>query len=69
MEFLKSILDGIINVGSLVGESVVKIYDFIISTFDFFRILVNFLPNPFRTILLSYLSLFIIVYTYQTLKG
>ena len=39
------------------------------SFYDLFKQLILFVPNPFRSIFLIYIALFIIVLTYKTIRG
>lgn len=46
-----------------------NIYDFVVKIFELIPTLISFIPNPFRTITLSFVSIMLIVYLWKLYKG
>lgn len=58
MEFIQKILDGIDTV-----------WDFIKLIPDFLTTIISFIPNPFRTITISFIFIFLIMFVWKFYKG
>lgn len=58
MEFIQSILDGIVTV-----------IDFIKLIPNFLSTIVSFIPNPFRSITLAFIFMYLIIFVWKLFKG
>lgn len=69
LEVVFDILGSLSDVIIFIGESFMDIVEFIYKIFELIPILISFVPQPFRNIALSFVSLLLIMYLWKIYKG
>lgn len=54
---------------NFIVNSFMDIFEFIFKVFELISILISFIPQPFRNLTLSFVSIYLIIYLWKIYKG
>lgn len=69
MDILKNIYQFLVDSVSLIVNYISQVINFFVSLFAFIPTIISFIPNPFRTITLMFLPVFIAIFCYRLYKN